>query len=90
MSENSLFVPNQLVIKIPSPEKILIIYNPISSAGNTKVTANYLEAALATEGKTVEVYPSERKMKKYTRFSDKIAASDLIVVVGGDGTIRKL
>lgn len=90
MSENDLFASNQLVIKIPSPEKILIIYNPISSAGNTQMTAQYMEAALATEGKTVEIYPSERKMKKYTRFADKIAESDLIVVVGGDGTIRKL
>lgn len=61
MSENSLFVPNQLVIKIPSPEKILIIYNPISSAGNTKVTANYLEAALATEGKPLKFILQKEK-----------------------------
>ncbi|WP_297324244.1 diacylglycerol kinase family protein [Nitrosomonas sp.] len=90
MKNNSLFQPDQLIIKIPSPQKILIIYNPISSAGNTETLACKLEMALALQGKVVTVRTSEKKMKGYTRITDDIAASDLVVVVGGDGTIRKL
>ncbi|PXW81480.1 diacylglycerol kinase (ATP) [Nitrosomonas sp. Nm84] len=90
MKDNYLFQPDQLIIKIPSPQKILIIYNPISSAGNTETLACRLEMALALQGKTVTVRTSEKKMKGYTRITDDIAASDLVVVVGGDGTIRKL
>ena len=90
MNDNFLFQSSQLIIKIPSPEKILIIYNPISSAGNTESLACKLRAVLAAHGKNVEVCPSEKKMKGYTRIEDKIAASELVVVVGGDGTIRKL
>ncbi|MER2512295.1 MAG: diacylglycerol kinase family protein [Nitrosomonas ureae] len=90
MNANLLFEPNQLIIKIPSPEKILIIYNPISSAGNTEALANKLDEELALHGKIVEVLTSEKKTKGYTRITEKIAASDLIVIVGGDGTIRKL
>ncbi len=90
MMDNLLFQSNQLIIKIPSPEKILIIYNPISSAGNTELLARKLQAVLAAHGKNVEVCPSEKKMKGYTRIEDKIATSELVVVVGGDGTIRKL
>ena len=90
MKDDLLFQTNQLIIKIPSPEKILIIFNPISSAGNTEALACQLEMELTLHGKNVEVCTSEKKMKGYTRLSDNIAASDLVVVVGGDGTIRKL
>ncbi|MBV6447205.1 diacylglycerol kinase family protein [Nitrosomonas sp.] len=90
MNDSLVFQSTRLIIKIPSPEKILIIYNPISSAGNTELLARKLEAVLASHGKNVEVSPSEKKMKGYTRIEDKIAASELVVVVGGDGTIRKL
>ena len=90
MKDDLLFQTNQMVIKIPSPEKILIIFNPISSAGNTEALACQLEMELTLHGKNVEVCTSEKKMKGYTRLSDNIAASDLVVVVGGDGTIRKL
>lgn len=90
MNDNLFFQPNPMVVKIPSPQKILIIYNPISSAGNTEAIACKLEIELAFQGKTVEVRTSEKKMKAYTRIADEIAASDLVVVVGGDGTIRKL
>lgn len=90
MKDNSLFQPNQMVIKIPSPQKILIIYNPISSAGNTEAMACKLEMELSFHGKNVEVRASEKKMKGYARITDDIAAHDLVVVVGGDGTIRKL
>ena len=90
MNDSLVFQSTRLIIKIPSPEKILIIYNPISSAGNTESLARKLEAVLASHGKNVEVSPSEKKMKGYTRIEDKIAASELVVVVGGDGTIRKL
>lgn len=90
MNDTLLFQPDQLIIKIPSPQRILIIYNPISSAGNTEALACKLEMELAFHGKNVVVRTSEKKMKSYTRISDDIAASDLVVVVGGDGTIRKL
>ncbi|MBP6365914.1 MAG: NAD(+)/NADH kinase [Nitrosomonas sp.] len=90
MKDNLLFQHNPMVIKIPSPQKILIIYNPISSAGNTEAMACKLETELMFHGKTVEVRTSEKKMKGYMRIADDIAASDLVVVVGGDGTIRKL
>ena len=90
MNDSLVFQSTRLIIKIPSPEKILIIYNPISSAGNTESLARKLEAVLASHGKNVEVSPSEKKMKGYTRIEDKIAASELVVVVGGNGTIRKL
>ena len=90
MHENSLFQAHQLVIKIPSPQKILVIFNPISSAGNTQSLAEELATELMRHDKQVEICTSEKKMKGYTRIADKIAATDLVVVVGGDGTIRKL
>ncbi len=90
MKDELLFQISQLVIKIPSPEKILIIFNPISSAGNTETLACKLEMKLTLHGKNVEVCASEKKIKGYTRLIDNIAESDLVVVVGGDGTIRKL
>ncbi len=90
MKDDHLFQTSHLVIKIPPPEKIIIIYNPISSAGNTETLACKLETELTLHGKNVEVCASEKKMKGYTRLTDNIAASDLVVVVGGDGTIRKL
>lgn len=52
--------------------------------------ARKLEMELATCGKTVQVHVSEKKIKGYLRITADIAASDLVVVVGGDGTIRKL
>ncbi|SFF18134.1 diacylglycerol kinase family protein [Nitrosomonas sp. Nm166] len=90
MNDNLLFQSHQLIIKIPSPQNILIIYNPISSAGNTETLACKLEMELSFHGKSVVVRTSEKKMKGYTRIRDDIAASDLVVVIGGDGTIRKL
>ena len=84
------FQSDQLIIKIPSPNNILIIYNPISSAGNTEALAKHLEMELSCQGKSVVVRTSEKKMKGYSRVKDDIVKSDLVVVVGGDGTIRKL
>lgn len=90
MNENLLFQSNPLSIKIPTPQKILIVYNPISSAGNTEATAVGLAEELMHQDKTVEVITSEKKTKGYSRIADKITENDLIVVVGGDGTVRKL
>ena len=90
MSENLLFQSNQLIIKIPSPQRILILYNPISSAGNTETLAAELQSELRRHEKTVEVCISKKKMKGYAHIEAKIAANDLVVVVGGDGTVRKL
>jgi diacylglycerol kinase (ATP) len=80
----------EVLIKIPSPRNILIFYNPISSAGNTAQTAKKLETALQAHGKNVHVHPSEKKMKAYKQMRSAIADCDLVVIVGGDGTVRKL
>jgi len=79
-----------VLIKIPSPLNILIFYNPISSAGNTEKTAKHLEAELKAHGKYVQVYPSEKKTKGYKSLKQEIIACDLVIIVGGDGTVRKL
>lgn len=88
--ENYSFQQNGTPLAIPSPQKALIIFNPISSAGNTETTADELGKSLADHGIVVEVCKSEKKMKSYMRIADDIAACDLVVVVGGDGTVRKL
>ena len=79
-NENLLFQSSPLIIKIPAPQKILIIFNPISSAGNTEVTAVELAKELMRQGKVVEVLPSEKKAKGYSRIADKIEENDLVVV----------
>ena len=90
MRNNSLFQSNSVFIDIPTPEKILIIFNPISSVGNTRALAHRLGEFLVHHGKLVEVSESKKKMKAYMRSVNEISAYDLLVVVGGDGTIRKL
>lgn len=90
MKDNNVLYSNKLFIKIPSPQKILIFYNPISSAGNTKILANKLKTELIFHGKSVAVHISEKKTKGYKRIKDDIATNDLVVIVGGDGTVRKL
>lgn len=79
-----------MLIKIPSPQNILILYNPISSAGNTEEIAQRMEVELRFHGKNVTVHPSEKKTKSYKSMKGTIAESDLVVIVGGDGTVRKL
>ncbi|WP_297745563.1 diacylglycerol kinase family protein [Nitrosomonas sp.] len=79
-----------MFIDIPTPEKILIIFNPISSVGNTRALAHRLGEFLVHHGKLVEVSESKKKMKAYMRGVSEISAYDLLVVVGGDGTVRKL
>lgn len=90
MQDNKPYHVDNKLIKISSPEKILVFYNPISSAGNTEMLAQNIEASLCAHGKCVEVHTSEKKMKGYKQMQDEIAASELVVVVGGDGTVRKL
>ncbi len=72
-----------MFIDIPTPEKILIIFNPISSVGNTRALAHRLGEFLVHHGKLVEVSESEKKMKAYMRSVSEISAYDLLVVVGG-------
>jgi len=79
-----------MLVKIPSPQNIIIFYNPISSAGNTKQTAERMAIELRFQGKQVTVQTSEKKTKAYKRMREAIAESDLVVIVGGDGTVRKL
>lgn len=89
---NSNYLPeqNRTLIDIPSPKQVLIIFNPISSAGNTISLTNEFEKSLASHGITVKVNESEKKMRRYRRMATDIVESDLVVVVGGDGTVRKL
>lgn len=81
---------NGMLLDIPAVQKVLIVFNPISSAGNTETLACELGKSLSDHGITVEVSESEKKMKSYMRIEAEIAAHDLLVVVGGDGTVRKL
>lgn len=84
------FQRNEILIDILPPKKVLIIFNPISSGGNTEALAYKFEKFLADHGIAVQVCESEKKMKSYLRIATDIAAHDLLVVVGGDGTVRKL
>jgi diacylglycerol kinase (ATP) len=84
------FQQNGTLIDIPSPKKVLIIFNPISSAGNTEALAYEFGEFLTHHGIDVEVCESEKKMKSYKRIAADITMRDLLVVVGGDGTVRKL
>ena len=90
MKDDILTPCNEVLIKIPSPHNILIFYNPISSAGNTEDIAKRLGAELTLHEKKVMLYTSEKKTKGYKRMKEEITACDLIVIVGGDGTVRKL
>ncbi len=70
--------------------RVLIIYNPISSGGKSEAMARQFGESLTKCGYTVAICESEKRMKAYQRMIDKIDGSDLVVVVGGDGTVRKL
>lgn len=90
MKNESAFLPKGTLITIPSPQKVLIIFNPISSAGNTESLAHEYGRFLAHHGMAVEVCESKKKMKSYILLETAMTGHDLIVVVGGDGTVRKL
>lgn len=89
---NSDYLPQQngTLIDIPAPKQVLVIFNPISSAGNSISLADGFEKSLTNHGITVKVSESEKKMRRYRRMATDIIESDLVVVVGGDGTVRKL
>jgi diacylglycerol kinase (ATP) len=79
----------------PSPanatvRKALIVYNPISSGGNALQLAERFNDVLTRHGIDARAQESERKMTRYRRIAEEISASDLLVVIGGDGTVRKL
>jgi diacylglycerol kinase (ATP) len=78
------------LIAMLSTKKVLIIFNPISSARNSRLLAYKFAEFLSIHGIAVQVCESEKKMKSYLRIAANIAAHDLLVVIGGDGTIRKL
>ena len=90
MNSDYLFQQNKKLIDISSPKQALIIFNPISSAGNTVSLAGELEKSFTSHGISVKVSESEKKMRHYRRMATDIVESDLVVVVGGDGTVRKL
>ncbi len=71
-------------------EKVLVIYNPISSGSSSEAIASKFGDSLSKQGHVVVVAESEKKMNAYKRMFNEIDSSDLVVVVGGDGTIRKL
>ena len=90
MNCDYLLQQNKTLIDIPSPKQVLIIFNPISSTGKTASLACEFEKTLASHGMVVKVSESERKMRRYRRMAADIVESDLVIVVGGDGTVRKL
>ncbi len=81
---------DKFLIDTLSAKKVLIIFNPISSARNSRVLAYKFAESLSILGIAVQVCESEKKMKSYLRIVADIAAHNLLVVIGGDGTIRKL
>lgn len=90
LKSDSSPLPEERMTGLHEFEKVLILYNPISSAGNTAELASDFEDFLTKQHFAVSVYESARKMKSYQRILAEISASDLIVVIGGDGTVRKL
>lgn len=83
LQQNTLIVTRKF-------KKILILYNPISSAGNTAELASDFEDFFIRQHLSVSVYETVKKMKSYQHIAADIVASNLIVVIGGDGTVRKL
>lgn len=90
MKNECSFQHKGTLINIPSPKRVLIIFNPISSAGNTESLAREYGKSLVNHGITVEICKSKKKMKSYKRLETDITGHDLLVVIGGDGTVRKL
>lgn len=90
VNNDYLLQQNSTLINIPSPKQILIVFNPISSAGNSLSQAAKYHESLVSQGLTVKMYESEKKMRRYRRIATDIVDSDLVVVIGGDGTVRKL
>ncbi len=52
--------------------------------------AERIAVELTFHKKNVAIYPSEKKTKGYKSITDKIAGSDLVIIIGGDGTVRKM
>lgn len=77
MKVDTLAPLNEVLIKIPSPHHILILYNPISSAGNTEETAKRMETELAYHRKNVAVHRSEKKTKAYKRIKIQLPPATL-------------
>lgn len=75
-------------------ERVVIIFNPLASGGDTARVAERLTELLKREKPDIEVFPLESK-PKYAHYKrsgtvQAIKEADLVIVVGGDGTIRKL
>ncbi|MEG0255490.1 MAG: diacylglycerol kinase family lipid kinase [Vagococcus sp.] len=74
-------------------KKITIIYNPISGNGENKKIAHYVKKELSEHWKTahIEVYESKGSIDLYS-YSKNCSEKkyDLIVALGGDGTINKV
>jgi diacylglycerol kinase (ATP) len=72
------------------PQKILIIYNPIASSGRAKAFAIELELKLVELGFSVNLERSKANESEYQNIKNLIELSDLVLVLGGDGTVRNL
>lgn len=71
-------------------KNILIIYNPISSAGNCMKTAEKLALYLQSHGYKSSCLESRRTIEEYAKISNEIEECFCLIVIGGDGTLRTL
>jgi diacylglycerol kinase (ATP) len=71
-------------------KSIVIIYNPISSAGNCKQTARKLASYIEQHGYKSSCLESRRTIEEYAKITNSIEQCFCLIVVGGDGTLRTL
>jgi YegS/Rv2252/BmrU family lipid kinase len=70
--------------------RALIVANPISGRGRGVKAATELEAGLKGAGLPTELFLSQAPGDAFTRLRSLDEACDLVVAVGGDGTLREI
>ncbi|MCC5829534.1 MAG: diacylglycerol kinase family lipid kinase [Phycisphaeraceae bacterium] len=70
--------------------RICIIANPIAGGGRGQQRSARLEALLRAKGHTVERYLTTKSGDARQRATEIIPATNLIIVVGGDGTLNEV
>ena len=75
-------------------QQILVLYNPISSSGNSEKLADRIDKHLDNlpNSPNVTVVESQARYQQYEELGiiQQIENSDLVVCISGDGTLRKL
>ncbi|MCB0337490.1 MAG: NAD(+)/NADH kinase, partial [Bdellovibrionales bacterium] len=71
-------------------QQISLVFNPISSSGTTAETAQNLSGFLENQGYKTFVVESKQKMSHYQEILHEFEQSSCVLVIGGDGTLRKL